>query len=326
LTLFQERPISPMMAKEGGIVDSDDYLYEVKWDGLRALLFLQNGKVQLQNRNRRDATSSYPEILDPAKKIKARSAILDGEVVVLNNKGLPDFGRLQTRFGHIDHKNVEAASAINPVVYVAFDLLHLNGKDYVDSSLEKRKRLLRDTLVEGPHIVFGDHAETNGSAFYTELLKLGFEGVIAKDKNSPYLPGIRSGYWIKVKGSQTLDAFVVGYTTGEGARRSTFGSLVMAMYAKNGKMVHVTNVGGGFDNKSLDYIRSILDRLVTKTPLISEAIDAPSPIIWVKPKIVCELLYSNFTRDQKLRFPRFQRLRTDKKPQDCVLDEDILSR
>jgi bifunctional non-homologous end joining protein LigD len=315
-----------MMAKEGGIVDSDDYLYEVKWDGLRALLFLENGKVQLQNRNRRDATSSYPEILDPARKVRAKTAILDGEIVVLNDRGLPDFGLLQTRFGHIDPKNVEAVSRINPTVYVAFDILHLNGKDLVSNSLENRKRLLRDVLVEGPHMVFGDYATKNGPAFYTELLKLGFEGVIAKDKNSQYLPGIRSSYWIKVKGSQTLDAFVVGYTTGEGARRSTFGSLVMAVYDKNGKMVHVTNVGGGFDNKSLDHIRSLLDKLVTKTPLISEAIDAPSPIIWVKPRIVCELLYSNFTRDKKLRFPRFQRIRTDKKPQDCVLDEDILSR
>jgi bifunctional non-homologous end joining protein LigD len=326
MTLFQERPITPMMAKVGPLTDSDNYLFEVKWDGLRALLFLKNGKVELQNRNRRDTTMGYPEIQGAGGSIKARTAILDGEVVVLNDRGLPDFGRLQTRFGHIDPRNVEAVRDTNPAVYVAFDLLHLDGKDLINEPLEKRKNSLRNVLVENPHLVFGDHVTKDGSRFYSELLKLGFEGVIAKDRGSQYLPGVRSSYWVKVKGAQTIDAFVVGYTAGEGARTSSFGALVMVMYDRDGKMVHVGNVGGGFDHKTLDTIRSQLDRLVTKTPVVKEPIEAPSPIVWVKPRIVCEILYSNITRDKKLRFPRFSKLRTDKRPEDCVLDEGILSR
>lgn len=326
MTLFQERPISPMMAKTSTLPEFEKYLYEIKWDGLRALLFLQNGKVQLQNRNRRDATVSYPELLDEGKEIKARSAILDGEIVALNDHGLPDFGKLQTRFGLIDKNDIDAARATNPTVYVAFDILHLNGKDIVNDPLEKRKQVLRDLLVEGPHLVFGDHTTEKGGEFYSEALNLGFEGVIAKDRSSPYVPGVRSSYWIKSKGVQTIDAFVVGYTAGEGARSYNFGSMVMVMYERDGKMIHVANVGGGFNDKILDQLKTRLEKLVVKTPVIDEPIDAPTPVVWVKPKIVCEILYSNITRDKKLRFPRFNRLRPDKRPEDCVLDEDILSR
>jgi len=326
MTLFQERPIKPMMAKTGESFDSNDYLFEVKWDGLRALLFLQQGRLELQNRNLRDVTASYPEIRGVAEEFSARNAIIDGEVVVLTERGIPDFGRMQTRFGHNDPRTVDLVRGTNPATYVAFDLLHLNGKDTVGNPLEERKKILRKILVEGPHLAYGDHVEGEGSKFYSGLLKLGFEGVIAKERLSPYLPGTRSSSWIKIKGSQTIDAIIVGYTIGEGARASTFGSLVMAMYDDGERLIHVGNVGGGFDNNTLESLRSRLDRIIAKSPIIIGTVEAPSPIVWCKPRLVCEILYSSFTRDKKLRFPRFQRLRPDKKPEECRLDEDILSR
>src|SRR6266851_5301108 len=223
MTLWHERPIRPMMAKTGDPFDSDNHFFELKWDGLRALLFLQNEKLELQNRNLRDVTASYPEIQTITKRISAKKVIIDGEVVVLGKKGTPDFGKLQNRFGIEDPKRVETARQANPVTYVAFDLLHLNGRDLIRSK---------------------------GRQYYSEALKLGFEGVIGKEKHSPYLIGVRSSFWTKSKGSQTLDAVVVGYTQGEGMRKATFGSLVMAMYDDNGKLVHVGNVGGGFDDKA----------------------------------------------------------------------------
>lgn len=326
MTLFDERPILPMMAKTGEPFDSDRHIFETKWDGLRALLFFQNGKVELQNRNRRDVTMGYPEIVSSKTIVKARKAILDGEVVVLNEKGLPDFGRMQTRFGHNDRTAVEAVRIINPTTYVAFDLLHLDGKDIVKSPLLERKEKLRSIVIEGPHMMYGDHAEKNGREFTARLIKLGFEGTIAKEKDSQYHPGIRSSTWVKIKGVQTIDAIVVGYSAGEGARASTFGSLVMAMYDKNGKLVHVGNVGGGFNDKSLETLRPRLDKLATRTVMLQGPIDAPTPVVWVKPRIVAEILYSNFTRDHRLRFPRFQQLRLDKRPEECVLDEDIIPR
>jgi bifunctional non-homologous end joining protein LigD len=315
-----------MMAKTGDPFDSDNHFFEVKWDGLRALMFLQNGKLELQNRNLRDVTASYPELQTVTKLIRAKKAIIDGEVVVLSKKGTPDFGKLQNRFGIQDPKQVETARSANPVTYVAFDLLHLDGKDIVKDQLEKRKNALRDLIEEGPHLLYADHIESQGLQYYSEALKLGFEGVIGKEKHSPYLTGVRSSFWIKSKGSQTLDAVVVGYTQGEGMRKTSFGSLVMAMYDDEGKLVHVGNVGGGFDDKSLLEIKPMLNKLVVKKPVINGPVEAPSPITWVRPRIVAEILYANITSDGKLRFPRFNRLRTDKKPEESRLDEDILSR
>ena len=325
MTLFDERPISPMMAKTGEPFDSDHHFFELKWDGLRALLFLDHGRLELQNRNRRDATKQYPELQSIAKQIRARRAIIDGEVVVLDEKGRPNFGRLQTRFGHIDPREISVESRTNPTTYVAFDLLHFDGKDIIREPLEYRKRLLRRIISEGPHLLYGEHIETKGLTYYKEASRLGFEGIIAKERASQYLPGIRTSSWVKIKGVSTIDAVVVGYAQGEGARASTFGSLVTALYDKNGKLVHIANVGGGFNNATLDLIKPKLDRLITKSVLIKEPFDAPSPITWVKPRIVIEVLYSGITTERKLRFPRFNRLRTDKKPGDCVLDEDILS-
>jgi bifunctional non-homologous end joining protein LigD len=325
MTLWHERPIAPMMAKTRDPFNSDDHLFEVKWDGLRALLFLQNGKLELQNRNLRDATVSYPEIQSVAKKIRAKKAIIDGEIVVLNKKGIPDFGRLQNRFGIEDPKRVEVARSANPVTYVAFDLLHLNGKDVIKNELRIRKKALHDLIEEGPHLLYGDHVETEGLQYYSEALKVGFEGTVGKEKHSPYLIGARSSFWVKSKGSRTLDAIVVGYIQGEGMRRATFGSMVMAMYDDQGGLVHVGNVGGGFDDKTLAMLKPMLEKLVVKKPVITGPVEAPSPITWVKPSIVCEIIYANITTDRKLRFPRFNRIRTDKKPEECVLDEDILS-
>ncbi len=326
MTLFQERPIRPMLAKTGEPFDSDEYLFEVKWDGLRALLFLENGRVELQNRNLRDATPLYPEIQNVAKEIKAKKAILDGEVIVLNEKGVPDFGRMQTRFGHNDPSAVESSRIPNPATYAAFDLIHLDGRDMLKDRLEERKAKLRDVMLEGPHMMYGEHLVKEGRRFYSELLKAGFEGVVAKERGSQYLPGVRSSAWVKIKGTDTIDAVVAGIIAGEGARTSTFGSLVMAMYDKQGKLAHVGNVGGGFDEETLVELKSILDKLTARTPTITEPVEAPAPIVWVKPRIVCQILYASVTRDHKLRFPRFQRLRPDKNPEDCVLDERILSR
>jgi bifunctional non-homologous end joining protein LigD len=322
LTLFDERPIRPMLAKTGEAFDDENYFFEPKWDGLRAILFFHLGRIELQNRNLRDATPSYPELQKISDRIRAKTAILDGEVVVLREDGIPDFGRLQARFGVDDAKRVGVLAKTTPVTYVAFDLLHVNGQDIITQSLMERKRRLKRMVQEGPYLLYGDHIEAEGTHFFKEATSRGFEGVIAKESQSQYVPGLRTDYWIKTKKIETTDCVVVGFNEGEGARVSTFGSLILAAYDENGKLRHIGNVGGGLSNKTLKDLRKKLSRIVTKTATVEGSVDSPTPVTWVKPRLVVEVAYMAVTADGRLRFPRFKLLRTDKDPLECKLPID----
>jgi len=319
LTLFDERPIRPMLAKTGKAFDDENYFFEPKWDGLRDIMFFHEGKIELQNRNLRDATGSYPELQKIRDRIGAKTAVLDGEVVVLREDGVPDFGRLQARFGVDDQKRVGVLAKTTPVTYVAFDLLHLNGQDVITRPLVERKKRLRSIVRESPYLLYGDHIETEGARFFKEATSRGFEGVIGKQSQSQYVPGLRTDYWIKTKKVETTDCVVIGFSQGEGTRDLTFGSLILAAYDENGKLRHIGNVGGGFSNTALEDLRKKLSRIVTKTATVEGSVESPSPVTWVKPRLVVEVAYMTVTADGRLRFPRFKRLRTDKGPMDCKL-------
>ncbi len=319
MTLFDQRPIRPMLAKTGKPFDDENYFFEPKWDGLRALLFLHEGKLELQNRNLRSATGSYPEIQKLERSIRAKTAIIDGEVVVLGENGTPNFGHLQARFGVDDPKRVSMLAKTTPVTYVAFDLLHADGQDVINRPLVERKKQLKSIVREGPYLLYGDHIEAEGTRFFREATNRGFEGVIAKESQSQYIPALRTDYWIKIKQINTADCVVVGFSEGEGARVPTFGSLILAAYNDDGKLHHVGNVGGGFSNDSLEDVKRKLSRLRTEKPTIQGTVDSPTPQTWVKPRLVVEVAYMAVTNDGRLRFPRFKRIRTDKDPLDCRL-------
>ena len=319
MTLFDQRPLRPMLAKTGEAFDNKDYFFEPKWDGLRAILFFQEGRIELQNRNLRDATGSYPELQKISDRIKAKTAILDGEVVVLREDGVPDFGRLQARFGVDDPKRVDILAKTNPVTYVAFDLLHINGQDIITRPLLERKMRLKSIVRDSPYLLYGDHIEAEGTRFFKEATNRGFEGVIGKESQSQYILGLRTDYWIKTKKIETTDCVVVGFSQGEGARASTFGSLILAAYDENGKLQHIGNVGGGFSDKTLEDLGKKLSRIMTKTAAVEGSVDSPTPVTWVKPRLVVEVAYMAVTADGRLRFPRFNQLRTDKDPMDCKL-------
>src|SRR5947209_12238170 len=244
-----------MLAKTGKPFDNNDYFFEPKWDGLRAILFLQEGRVEFQNRNLRDATRSYPELQRISDRIRAKTAIIDGAVVVLRDDGISEFGRLQARFGVDDPKRVDILGKTTPVTYVAFDLLHLDGRDIIARPLVERKKRLKSIVKEGPYLLYGDHIQAEGTRFFKEVTGGGFEGVIAKESHSLYVPGLRTDYWVKVKRVNTTDCVIVGFSEGEGARSPTFGSLILAAYDDDGKLQHMGNVGGGFSNKTLDDLR-----------------------------------------------------------------------
>jgi bifunctional non-homologous end joining protein LigD len=308
-----------MLAKTGKAFDDDNYFFEPKWDGLRALLFLRERTIELQNRNLRDTTGSYPEIQKVKGSIRSKAAIIDGEVVVLGENGTPNFGSLQARFGVDDPKRVSMLAKTTPVTYVAFDLLHLDGQDVINLPLIERKKRLKSIVKEGPYLLYGDHVEVEGTRFFKEATHRGFEGVIAKESQSQYVPGMRTDYWIKIKQINTADCVVVGFSEGEGSRVPTFGSLILAAYDEDGKLQHVGNVGGGFSNDNLEQIKRKLDKLRTEGPTIQGPVDSPTPVTWVKPGLVVEVAYMAVTNDRRLRFPRFKRIRTDKDPLDCRL-------
>ncbi len=319
MTLFDKRPIRPMLAKTGKAFDDDNYFFEPKWDGLRALLFLRERTIELQNRNLRNATGSYPEIQTLKRNIRAKTAIVDGEIVVLGENGTPNFGHLQARFGVDDPKRVSVLAKTTPVTYVAFDLLHIDGQDVINRPLLERKKQLKSILKEGPYLLYGEHVEAKGTRLFKEATDRGFEGVIAKQSQSQYVPGLRTDYWIKIKQINTTDCVVVGFSEGEGARVPTFGSLILAAYDDVGKLQHVGNVGGGFSNDNLEQVKRKLDKLRVEGPTIQGPVDSPTPVTWVKPRLVVEVAYMTVTNDGRLRFPRFKRIRADKDPLDCRL-------
>lgn len=319
MTLLDDRRIIPMLANTADPFDSKQHLYEPKWDGLRCIAYIQNRRVDFQNRNLRFVTNSYPELKGIAASIDAKAAILDGEIVILEN-GLPNFESLQPRFGVEEPVRVRILARKTPATYVVFDLLHLNGKDLVDQPLSIRRAKLGKIIRDEPHILLSQYVPEKGKSFFRKATQLGFEGIIAKKNDSTYQIGVRSSDWLKIKKVKTLDCVIAGFTEGTGARSSTFGALVLGTHDKRRNLVHVGNVGTGFTNATLRWVLKLIKPRTVGSPTISGTVEAPSPIKWVRPDLVAEVGYVSLTTDKKLRFPRFIKLRPDGNPAECTLN------
>ena len=285
---------------------------------MRCIAYFQDQRLEFQNRNLANVTKSYPELETIHNNLKSKAAVLDGEIVVLE-KGLSSFELLQNRFGVTDPVQIRMLSRKIPATYIAFDVLHLNGKDLVDKPLSYRKKTLAGIVSDGPHMLLSQYIPEKGKIYFRKALQLGFEGAMAKKANSPYHMGVRSSDWLKIKQIKTLDAIIAGYTRGTGIRSETFGALVLAAYDKNARLVHLGNVGTGFTDSNLERMMRILKPLTTRTKSFQGEVKAPAPIRWVKPELVAEVGYMKLTSDHKLRFPRFIRIRLDGNPSDCKL-------
>jgi bifunctional non-homologous end joining protein LigD len=318
LTLLLERRIKPMLAENSDPFDSSDYYFEPKWDGMRCIAYVQDHTVELQNRNLAIVTKSYPELQAIPSHIKSNAAVLDGEIVVLE-RGLPSFELLQNRFGVDDQVQVRVLSKKIPTTYIVFDLLHLNGRDLIDRPLSDRRERLARIIGDAPHILLSHYVPEKGKPYFRKALELGFEGAMAKKANSTYQIGVRSRDWLKIKQVNSIDAIIVGYTRGTGNRSATFGALVLAAYDGQNRLIHLGNVGTGFTDANLVRMMKILKPLETKNKTVPGEVKAPAPIRWVKPELVAEVGYMKMTKDRKLRFPRFIRIRLDSNPADCKL-------
>jgi bifunctional non-homologous end joining protein LigD len=318
--------IHPMLAESiDEPFDGADWLFEIKWDGYRAISFIENGKARLVSRNQNDLTPRYPELKDLPQFLNAKTAILDGEVVALDEKGRASFSLMQQRTGFRAKGRRAAANADVAVLYYAFDLLYLDGYDWRRVPLEERKQKLASVLLPGDALRFSDHYEEQGKRLFDVAKQQGLEGILAKKRNSFYEER-RSREWLKIKIRKQMECVVGGYTEPEGSR-AHFGSLVLGLYNKKGDLIHVGQVGSGFDQKLLEEIWKMLQKIETKkTPFVGE-VEALRKTFWVKPKLVAEVEYAEWTggtnegSGPKLRAPVFLGLRDDKDPKECVLEE-----
>jgi len=299
--------------------DNPEWLFEIKWDGYRAIAFIEDSKVRLVSRNQNDLTAQFSELRDLPKFVKAKTAILDGEIVALDEGGRSSFSLIQQRTGIRKGGRRAAGRSDVPALYYAFDLIYLDGYDLRRVTLEERKQALAGIISTSEILRYSDHFD-KGTALFEAAKQQGLEGILAKMRSSHYEER-RSHEWLKIKITQTVDCVVGGYTDPEGSREY-FGSIVLGLYDKKGQLVHVGQAGTGFDQETLKQIWQILNKLETSRSSFHGGVDAQK-VHWVKPKCVAEIKFSEWTHEtveggRKLRAPVFLGLREDKNPEECT--------
>jgi bifunctional non-homologous end joining protein LigD len=305
--------IEPMLATLVDEPFSDpSWFFEIKWDGERALAWVRNGKVELRSRAGRSITSQYPELQALGESLRARRAVVDGEIVVLDAEGRSDFSRLQRRM------NVDKPSAALlrefPVVYCLFDLLWCDGYDLRQGTLAERKKLLREILDIGGAIRYSDHQERLGKELFALAREKGLEGIVGKRADSPYAAG-RSEHWIKVKSTEEIDAVVGGWTEPR-AGRQYFGSLLLGLYDDK-TLRFIGHVGTGFTADVQKRIHGALRPLAARRAPFAEIPETNEPAHWTKPRLMARVRYGGWTSAGRLREPVFLGLRADIEPGDC---------
>ncbi len=334
----EERPmptaIHPMLAESTAkAFDNPDWLFEIKWDGYRAVAFIEDGRVRLVSRNQNDLTKQFHEVGSLPQFVKAERAILDGEIVALDDEGRPSFSLMQQRTGFQPGKRRLQRREGVPVIYYAFDLLYLDGLDLRRVALEQRKRLLQERIVAGVAgesevIHFSDHYAEKGLDLFEAAKQRGLEGIVAKKRNSAYQER-RSSDWLKIKITQRRECVIAGYTDPEGSREY-FGSLVLGLYDRHGRLIHVGQAGTGFDQKTLKEIFARLQPLKMKQNPFYGEIGGLRKVHFVRPELVAEIKFAEWTHEtaeggMKLRAPVFMGLRFDKSAEECRLEDAIAS-
>ncbi len=297
------RYYKPMLATPFATAfDDKEWIFEIKWDGYRAIAECGSKEVKLYSRNGLSFRDKYAVIAKALEHIKHK-IVIDGEIVVLNKEGKPSFQLLQQY----------EEDPGNPIIYYVFDLLFLNGKDIRELPLTERKALLKKALgVKKNAIVqFCDHVTGKGISFFKKAKELNLEGVMAKKADSKYTCGIRTKEWLKIKNHHSREAVIVGFTQPRGSRNH-FGALILA--EKRGtKFTYIGHTGTGFTEKVLKELRGQMQKFITQKSPFESSIKVNSPVTWLTPKLVCEIKYTEQTSDGMLRHPVYMGLRIDKK-------------
>jgi len=321
--------LKPMMATlVQDAFDDENWIFEPKWDGVRALAICQRDATALLSRNQNDITATYPEFAKLHDRLVCNDAIVDGEIVAMQ-AGRPSFERLQSRINLQNERDIERISKEIPATFIAFDLLYMDGKSLVNEPVERRKELLDDLVVTTDHVQVSPYTECDGINLFETAKAMNLEGIVGKKLGYPYKPGKRVREWVKVKTIYEADVVVGGWTPGEGSRSSTFGALLVGAY-EDGELRFTGSVGTGFSEKRLAKVLPQLQALQTdECPFVvdprktggsrfGKPIKNPR---WAKPVLVAVVEFRELTSVGKLRAPSFKGLRTDKDPEDCLFED-----
>ena len=315
--------IDPMLATLADKpFDSPDWLYELKMDGIRALVVKDGDRLEMRTRNDRPLNERFPTLAAALKELQGDSVVLDGEIVALDPEGHSHFELIQPRIHLSRARDIAEADERIPVYFYAFDLLYINGFDLRRFPLEQRKAVLRKLITDnGGWVRYNDHIEARGTDFFNVVSKRGLEGIVAKHRESPYQP-TRSRYWIKIKTQHTDHFVVAGFTPPDGTRKY-FGALLLGLYNKDDELVHVGRAGGGFDDQTLKDVFQELKLLITPKSAFKEIPAEIRKSTWVRPQLVCEVRFNEWTSAKQLRAPVFQGLRDDIDAKDCRFEDSI---
>jgi bifunctional non-homologous end joining protein LigD len=320
-----DRRISPMLAVSSDEpFDSDDFAFEPKWDGVRTLAFVDGGVVRLQTRNLLDCTAQYPEAHGIAEALTgAYQAIVDGEIVALDEKGVPSFQRLQARMHVQDEGKIRKLRRSTPVWYEVFDLLWADGADLTKLPLRERQKRLAVAVSPMGQIRRHEGFVGEGKALFKAAQEQGLEGIVAKRLDSPYVEG-RSAAWVKIKAQKTMECVIGGWTEGKGGREKDLGALLVGVY-RDGRLEPVGHVGTGFDMRTLKDLHALLRERESPTPPFAHTPRVNETPHWCLPELVCEVRYTGITDDGVLRQPAYLGLRADVDPHEATGEERMFA-
>lgn len=309
----------PMLATAGPVPEGAGWAFELKWDGVRAVVGISGSQVRAVSRNHKDITEGYPELVRLPRQVTGRRLLLDGELVALDGSGAPSFSLLQHRM----HVRLPAARLVAqvPVRYYVFDLLHLNGSAIIGWPYQRRRDVLESLELEPGPATVPPGFTGDGYAVLAAATEHGLEGVVAKRLDSRYEPGRRSHNWIKTPINLTTEVILGGWKPGAGRRAGHIGSLLLGGYDTAGRLVYLGHVGTGF---TFDELRRLADRLAPLERPVSP-FDEPVPrefardAHWTEPVLVGEVRYRKLTPDRRLRHPSWRGLRLDKRPEDVAI-------
>jgi bifunctional non-homologous end joining protein LigD len=320
------KQLEPMLATLDTTPFSDpEWLFEIKWDGIRALAWVEEGRLEMRARSGRVITSQYPELAELPQRVRGRRALLDGEIVALDENGHSNFERLQARMNVSRPSPLQQRQA--PVTYYLFDILHYEGYDLRQVPLGDRKRFLKSALEWGGPFRYADHQMEQGKELFELARQQGLEGIIGKHGRSPYASG-RSSYWVKFKVVQELDAVVAGWTEPRGSREH-FGALLLGLYegaslkagAAGAAPRYIGSVGTGFTEKTQAAVFERLGEVKSERCPFDVVPDTKEKAYWAEPSLVARVKYANWTQEKRLRAPVFLGLRDDRDPRECVFEE-----